>query len=70
MATPMKLMLTHPLISAYAALATIAIGLLTYGDGGPKPAAPKPATAHLVIESVAKPEAERIASHDTKRDRF
>jgi hypothetical protein len=70
MATPMKFRLTHPLISAYAALATIAIGLLTYGGEGSKPTAPTPTTAPLVIESVAKPEVERIASNDMKRERL
>jgi len=59
----MKLRITHPLISAYAALATIAIGLLMYG--GSKLELREPATGHLVIESIAKPDAERIASHIT-----
>jgi hypothetical protein len=68
----MKLRMTHPLISAYAALATISIGLLTYGGGSErsKATAPNPVTGRLVIESVAKPKAERIASNDTTRDRL
>lgn len=59
----MRLRNTPTLISAYTALATIAAGLLAYGALRPEPT--EPAVGKMNIESVAKPEAERIASRST-----
>jgi hypothetical protein len=50
----------HTLISAYAALATIAAGLLVYG--ATRPETKEPAFGELTIESVASPEADRTDS--------
>lgn len=59
----MKLRNTHTLISAYAALATIAAGLLAYGNLRPEKG--EKLVAELKIESVAKSKVERIASRST-----
>lgn len=57
----MTLRNTHTLISAYAALATIAAGLLVYG--ATRPETKEPAFGKITIESVANPEADRADSH-------
>ena len=62
----MTLRNTHTLISAYAALATIAAGLLAYG--AMRPERTEPAVGKLTIESVKAPGVERIASRLTPSD--
>lgn len=63
----MTLRNTHTLISAYAALATIAVGLLAYGATRPQPK--EPAFGKITIESVAKPKAPGTGSISTPDSR-
>jgi len=63
----MKLRSTHTLISAYVALATIAVGLLAYSAASrlePK----EPMVGVLNIEPVTKAPANRIASRSASAD--